>query len=128
MKYFQLFCEKPSEDFMNKILMCYDIQNLNDSKEFSKGDLIEHNTSDKIIDLIPDLILYYLPCKGIVYLNEIDEKRCITILSQFIKMFDCKLGRKEKIINKKKTIFYFIINKNNKFFHVNNSKCELDFM
>ena len=128
MKYFQLFCEKPSEDFMNKILMCYDIQNLNDSKEFSKGDLIEHNTSDKIIDLIPDLILYYLPCKGIVYLNEIDEKRCITILSQFIKMFDFKLGRKEKIINKKKTIFYFIINKNNKFFHVNNSKCELDFM
>ena len=97
------------------------------NKEFSKGDLIELRTCEKIIDLIPELVLYYLPCKSIVYLSDIDEKRSITILSQFLKIFDCKLNRKEKIIHKKKTIFYSISNKVNKKLHVFQSKCEIDF-
>ena len=123
MKYFQLFCDKPSPDFMKTLLECYGLICMTIYKEFSKGDLIELNTSDKLVDLIPELVLYYLPCKSIVYLNNIDEKRCITILSQFLKLYDCRLGRKEKIINKKKTIFYYIINKSTKTFHVNKEKC-----
>lgn len=106
MKYFQLFCEKPSKDFMNQLLHCYGIDNLDDTKEFSKSDLIDINTIDKINELIPELILYYLPCKSKIYLNEINEKRSITILCQFLKLFDYRLSRKEKIINKKKIIFY----------------------
>ena len=127
MKFFQLFCEKPSFDFLNKLLNCYGLYNIEDTKEFSKGDLIELRTCEKIIDLIPELVLYYLPCKSIVYLSDIDEKRSITILSQFLKIFDCKLNRKEKIIHKKKTIFYSISNKVNKKLHVFQSKCEIDF-
>ena len=35
-----------------------------------------------------------------------NEKRAITVLCQFLKLFDYKLNRKEKIVNKKKIIYY----------------------
>ena len=127
MKYFQLFCDKPTEDFMIILLQCYGLNGLSDIKEFSKGDLIENNTVSKIEDLIPELVLYYLPCKSIVYLNRINEKRCITILSQFLKLFNYKLGRKERVVNKKKLIYYHIIHNDNFAFHVHNNTCNLDF-
>lgn len=108
MKYLQLFCDLPSEEFLIQLLKCYGIQGLTDTHEFNKGDLVEMNTVDKLYDLIPELILYYLPCKAKVYLNDITEKRAITILAQFLKLFDYRLLREEKIINKKKLIFYRI--------------------
>jgi hypothetical protein len=108
MKYLQLFCELPSEEFLLKLLTVYGIHGLNDTHEFCKGDLIELNTVDKLVDMIPDLIMYYLPCKANIYLNDITEKRAITILSQFLKLFKYRLLRGEKIINRKKIIFYRI--------------------
>ena len=83
MKYLQLFCDLPSEQFVIHLLKCYGVQSLNDSHEFNKGDLVELKTVDKLNDLIPELILYYLPCKAKIYLNDITEKRAVTILSQF---------------------------------------------
>ncbi len=108
MKFLQLFCDIPSEQFLIQLLKCYGVQNLDDFHEFNKGDLVELNTVDKLNELIPELILYYLPCKAKIYLNDITEKRAITILAQFLKLFDYKLLREEKIINKKKIIFYRI--------------------
>lgn len=108
MKYLQLFCDLPSEEFLLQLLKCYGIQSLSDNHEFNKGDLVELNTVDKLNDLIPELILYYLPCKARIYLNDITEKRAITILAQFLKLFEYRLFREEKIINKRKIIFYRI--------------------
>ena len=108
MKFLQLFCDIPSEEFLIQLLKCYGVQNLNDFHEFNKGDLVELNTVEKLNELIPELILYYLPCKAKIYLNDITEKRAITILAQFLKLFDYKLLREERIINKKKIIFYRI--------------------
>lgn len=108
MKYLQLFCDLPSEEFLLQLLKCYGIQGLSDNHEFNKGDLVELNTVDKLNDLIPELILYYLPCKARIYLNDITEKRAITILAQFLKLFEYRLFREEKIINKRKIIFYRI--------------------
>jgi hypothetical protein len=106
MKYFQLFGILPDEEFINQLLQCYGLRDLSDSHEFNKGDLVELNTVNKLIELIPELVIYYLPCKAKIYLNDINEKRAITILSQFIKLFDYRLVREERIINKKKIIFY----------------------
>ena len=108
MKLLQLFCEMPSEEFMIQLLNCYGVQNFTDQHDFTKNDLMELKTVDKLNDLIPELIMYYLPCKGKIYLNDINEKRSITILAQFLKLFDYRLMREEKIINKKKIIFYHI--------------------
>ena len=108
MKYLQLFCEVPSEKFMTEFLKAYGIQSMSDTHEFSKGDLVELGTVDKLVDMIPELIMYYLPCKARIYLNEITEKRAITILSQFLKLFKYRLLRGERIVNKRKIIFYRI--------------------
>lgn len=108
MKYLQLFCEIPDDEFMKNLLNCYGITDLNDNHEFNKIDLVELDTVNKLIDFIPELILYYLPCKAKIYLQDITEKRAVTILSQFLKLYDHILMREEKIINKKKLIFYRI--------------------
>jgi hypothetical protein len=129
MKYLQLFCEIPTDEFLNDLLKCYNINGLMDNHEFNKGYLIEFNTVEKLIDLIPELILYYLPCKAKIYLNDINEKRSITILSQFLKLYDYKLMREEKIINKKKVIFYRVIKQDDNKFHIfrNSTNYEVDF-
>ena len=129
MKYLQLFCDLPSEEFLLQLLKCYGVQSLNDTHEFNKGDLIELSTVDKLNDLIPELILYYLPCKAKIYLNDITEKRAITILAQFLKLFDYKLLREEKIINKKKIILYRIQKVEDSKLHIfrNNKSYEIIF-
>ena len=73
MKFLQLFCDLPSEDVFSELLKCYGLNSLSDTKEFHKGDLIENNTVNKLYDLLPELILYYLPCKANIYLNDITE-------------------------------------------------------
>ena len=127
MKLFQLFTEKPNMTFMITILECFGLESLDEKKEFCKEDLIESNTVERIENLIPELIIYYLPCKSHIYLNNITPKRCITILSQFLKLFDHKLSRKERIVNRKKYIYYNIVN--NKFtnLHISNTNTELSF-
>jgi len=109
MKHLQLFCDIPRIERLNELLNCYGIRDLTDTHEFCKGDLTELGTVDKVIELIPELMLYYLPCKANIYLSEITEKRAITILSQFLKLFKHRLLRNEKIVNKKKIIYYRIL-------------------
>ena len=36
MKYFQLFCEKPSIGFMEEFLKCFNLYGLNETKSFVK--------------------------------------------------------------------------------------------
>lgn len=127
MKYFQLFTERPSIEFMNTLLACYGLESLEDSREFCKEDLVEHDTIKKLEELIPEMILYYLPCKSQIYLKDITLKRSITILSQFLKLYDYKLCRKERIVNRKKYIYYNIINNKYCQMHISLEKAEIDF-
>lgn len=108
MKYFQLFCEQPTTEFMIDFLKCYGLNGFDDTVEFSKGDLVELHTVEQLEEMLPEIILYYLPCKAKIYMNDLNEKRAITVLCQFLKLFSYKLSRKERIINKKKIIFYKI--------------------
>lgn len=122
MKFFQLFCEKPNMEFMTELLDCYGLSGLDDNKEVCKGDLIELNTIDKIEDMLPEIIMYYLPCKAKIYLNDLTEKRSITILCQFLKMYNYRLARKERIINKKKIIFYKLQKVEDTKLHIDSAK------
>ena len=121
MKFFQLFCEQPSIDFMSQFLKCYGLKGFDDNVEFSKGDLIEYDTVEKLEDMLPEIIMYYLPCKAKIYLDALTEKRAITILSQFLKLFSYKLARKERIINKKKIIYYKIQKIEDTKLHIDNT-------
>ena len=67
----QLFQEIPEQDFMIKILNCFGIIDFNDKKEFTKSNLEDLNIICKIEDLIPELVMYYLPCKYQMFLTNI---------------------------------------------------------
>lgn len=50
--------------------------------------------------------MHYIPCKAKKYLSEIDEDRAITILRQLLRIYEYELAKKERVIKKKKIIFY----------------------
>jgi hypothetical protein len=127
MKYFQLFTEKPGMEFVASLLRCYGLQSLDDNKEFCKEDLTDYGTIDKLEELIPEMILYYLPCKSEIYLKDITVKRSITILTQFLRLYEYKLVRKERIINRKKHIYYNLISNKFNNIHISTESTEVDF-
>ncbi len=116
----QLFRLLPDIDFVTKLIKCFNIRDLNDTRQFCKYELKNYNTVDKIKELIPDMILFYVPCKSIAYLQDIDEKRSITILKHFISVLGYTLNRKEVIKKNKKIIYYNIAN-------IANSKIKITF-
>ena len=121
--------EIPDLEFLNKFLNLYGINNLEDSVEFSKYELIDLNIVDKIEDLIPELVMYYLPCKYDMFLTNMNVNKCLTILRQIIKLYDYELKKREHVQNKKKSIYYHLNKINNTNIKINNnkSKCILNF-
>lgn len=128
MKY-QLFQQVPDEKFINTFLNCYGIKKLDDNKEFTKSDLNDISIIENIENLIPDLVLYYLPCKYEMFLTNITLNKCITILRQILRLYDYNLKKREHVHNKKKSIYYRIEKINNKIIKIENStdKCILNF-
>ena len=60
-------------------------------------------------ELSKELFKYYIPCKSKIYLVELNEKKCITILRQFLKVNNYTLISKEKYIKGNKQLFYQVI-------------------
>lgn len=108
MKIHQLFKDKISEDIMLKVILAFGLKSINDETAFSKQDLINHNTVLYMNELKDILLQYYLPCKAKIYLESLDESKCITILRQLLKLFQIKLISKQKYIHNKKSTIYFI--------------------
>lgn len=106
MKYFQLFRERPTDSFLSKLLSCYGLSGLDDSRQFTKSHLHALNTLQKLQDLIPELHTYYVPCKAKIYLENITLKRSITILWQFLRFTDYCLERTESFMVGKKIMVY----------------------
>ena len=65
----------------------------------------------KMKELSDSLKGYYLPCKR-KYLTDLNEKKCITILRQFIKIHHYKCIGMEKSIKGNKTMTYRLIYSN----------------
>ena len=125
----QLFRKKPDIEFLIKLLNCFGLQNIEDKTEFTKDNLIKINTVNKINNLLPELINYYLPCKYNFFLKNLTINKCITILKQILRLFDYQLKKREHVISKIKIIYYFLRkNLNNNILIENNrSKCLVKF-
>ena len=65
----QLFRKMIPNEMLIKILACYNLKSLSDSKIFTKHDLILHNTVKRLYEIRETLLQYYLPCKRHLYLN-----------------------------------------------------------
>lgn len=110
----QLFRIKPEIQFVNEFIKIYGLNDMNDTNLFTKQNLVDLNTIDEINNLLPELSKYYLPCKSKQFLNNIDEKKSITILRQLLKIHNYNVSSKEKCIKGIKYNFYQIIPYSNK--------------
>ena len=114
MKINQLFTSKVDIQFVIQLLKCFDLSSLQDKKTFSKFDIIQNNTVQKVAMLIPQIETYYLPCKAKIYLLELNEKRVITILKQILRLHGYYLASKERNYNNSKITFYQVIDEKDK--------------
>ena len=105
----QLFRNSPDIKFTTKLLSLFGIKDLNDNHSFTKKNLIDLETVNKINEIIEEISEYYIPCKSKQYLTNINEKKCITILRQFLKLHCYTLNSKEKYVKGEKHLFYQVI-------------------
>lgn len=112
MKINQLFARPVDMDMLLKIIQCFNIKGLDDKRSFSKYDMIEFKTIEKIDAILPEIWSYYIPCKAKMYLADLTEKKCITMLKQILRLHGYVLRSKERNLKNKKVIFYQVINEN----------------
>lgn len=106
MKINQLFIKRVDQETLKELLKCFGLKDLNDKHMFSKYDMMQYRTSEKVMSLKPTLAQFYLPCKARVYLENITDKRALTIFKQVLRLFGYHLSSKEKNVNGSKIIFY----------------------
>jgi hypothetical protein len=105
----QLFRVLPDTGIIHDLLNIFGLSTLDDTNFFTKDTINELNTVSKLTELKDKINTYYLPCKSKVYLKNITDKKCITILRQFIKVHNYTLISKERYINRKKLCVYRLI-------------------
>jgi len=106
----QLFSFVPELNVVDKLLSFFGLEEgINDKNSFNKLNMKELETVKKIDEYKGELRKYYIPCKARVYLDVIDEKKCITILRQFIKTHGYTLVSSDKSINGNKIKLYRLI-------------------
>jgi hypothetical protein len=104
----QLFKNRPPQEKVLTILEYFNLNGFEDTKSFTKKDLAVFETVKKIDENIVLLEELYLPCKAKIYLTELNEKKCVTILRQLLKLFKYNLKSTEKYIQGDKMIEYNI--------------------
>ena len=104
----QLFKKRPTAENVVSILKLYNLSSLDDQKSFTKKDLQQFETVKKIGDNLSLFEDIYLPCKAKIYLSDLTEKKCVTVLRQILKLFKYNLKSTEKYIQGEKMIEYHI--------------------
>ena len=110
----QLFREDITFDFLKKFInKCFNIE-LNNSinYSFSKKTIINKNIKNIIEESVDDLKKLYIKCKHRIYLENLNEKKIITLLRQLLREHNFDLKAKEKYENGKKYLLYSITKKN----------------
>ena len=109
----QLFREEVSYDFViDFINKLFNIE-LNNSinYSFSKKTLITKNIKNIINENLEKLKKIYIKCKHKIYLENLNEKKIITLIRQLLRTHNFDLKAKEKYENGKKYLLYTISKK-----------------
>ena len=110
----QLFRIIPDRNIIIELLNLFGIQDFNDKRYFTKQDMNDLKIIKNITLLIDKLNEYYLPCKSKIFLNNLNENRCITILRQFLKTHNYTIKTKKKLLKGKHFTIYSIDSINEK--------------
>ena len=85
----QNFKNTPDLKIINLLLETFGLDGLEDDRCFTKNHMKDIQTVENITLLKSQLQEYYIPCKSKIYLQNLNEKKVITILRQFIKKYNC---------------------------------------
>lgn len=109
----QLFREEVNIEFLSKFIYgCFNIElNNNTNYSFSKKTIITKNVLDNINKNLDELRKLYIKCKHKIYLENLNEKKIITLLRQLLRTHNYELRAKEKYENGKKYLLYTITKK-----------------
>ena len=105
----QLFKIIPDSAIIEELLTVFGLEHLEDTTSFTKQSLKDSNAVDKIEELSDRLKDYYIPCKSRIYLEGIDEAKCITLLIQFRRTQDYTLVTKDRSVKGQKMKIYRLI-------------------
>lgn len=105
----QKFQKKPTLEMTLKILLTFGLKGFNEEKTFTKKDMNELKTLEKITEMTDELKTFYIPCKRKALFDNLDTKRCLTILRHFLKHNGHYLDYYETMKNGKKIMIYKII-------------------
>ena len=105
----QLFRISPDMEITENVLKLFGIKDIHDNHSFTRENLIDLKTVKNMDELSEELFKYYIPCKSKKYLVNLNEKKCITILRQFLKIHNHTLISKEKYVKGNKQLFYQVI-------------------
>ena len=125
----QLFSkEPPSFDLVKEIIYSLFNKELNDSiyYEFTVKSLVNKKSVSKIEEYIIELKKYYLKCKHNKYLENLNEKKLITMLRQILKLYDFSVNSIEKYNNGEKFLLYTIEKKKDLYIKKINSFINFD--
>jgi hypothetical protein len=132
MKESQVMKFKPPIDLINELCKCFNLKDINDSRTFTRITMQKNNTINKIIDIIPELMMYMIKNKSIYFLNNLNSyPRCVTLLKHFIFFTDYQIVKTNKVLtesNVKYKITIYSIQPNIKLkLKINKEKCIVDF-
>ncbi len=113
--YFQLFKRLPEAEFIDKIAQIYGIKDLDINYKFTIRDLEKNSVIERLNNLKEELNNYYLNCKFKKYVEDLTEKKSITILRHLLKVIDYKVVSHEKYSDNRKYLVYNIKNINKTF-------------
>lgn len=100
----QLFKTQPPKELVEKILEHLGIVGFNENYKFSREDIQKKEFIDKLMEIpFED---YYINCKYQKYFENLDEKKCITILRQLLRLYGYKIKSTEKFSNGHKFLLY----------------------
>jgi hypothetical protein len=112
----QLFTKEiPPYELVNKIISILINKDLDENiyYEFSKKNIKNKNICDKMNIYLEELKKYYLKCKHKKYLENLNEKKIITLFRQLLRLYNFSLNSFEKYDNGSKYLLYVIEKKKN---------------
>jgi hypothetical protein len=107
----QLFSkDSPPFELVDNIILLITNKSLDDNMyyEFTIKNLVNKKVLDKMDKYIDELKKYYLKCKHSKYLDNLNEKKLVTLLRQILRPYDYIINSIEKYNNCQKFLLYII--------------------
>lgn len=109
MKINQLFSRTVDGSILDAVLHSFGLQGLHDRRTFTKHDMVSLNTVDRMCaDAVPQLRQCYIPCKARTYLDDLTDKKALTVFKQVLRLHDHTLVARERSMGGRKIVMYHL--------------------